>query len=278
MAPSAAPIGPSQVRTSAGAAAYRTLLPWLDELVRLWELYLLYGGFPRAVAAAASGQPVPGDFVDDLFNVIAGDAFSNSRLGVAAEMALLERLWTGMAAPANLANIGKDLGVSEPTVARHVEYLHDAHLLWRCPQRQETGWLPRERAQDKIYAIDPLVARLAHLRNSARIDIDPTVLTEMQIGAAIRRSILASNPGAGHDDFLFYVRTPARKEIDFVSSSLAGATVEGKYCEDGGWTGEAATVNASEWAGVLCTRNVLDLDSNPAWAVPAGLLAFALDT
>ncbi|MHB1738670.1 MAG: hypothetical protein ACYCXA_04155 [Actinomycetes bacterium] len=35
------------------------------------------------------------------------------------------------------------------------------------------AWTPRERAQDKVYAVDPLVARLAHLRNPDRADIDP---------------------------------------------------------------------------------------------------------
>ena len=80
------------------------------------------------------------------------------------------------------------------------------------------------------------------------------------------------------DEFLFYVRTPTRKEIDFVSEYLAGTAIEGKYCEDGGWNSEAATVNSSEWNGILVTRNVLDTSSQDAWAVPAGLLCYLLDT
>ncbi len=276
--PATPAISPAQIHSAAGRAAYNALLPWLDQLVRLWDVYLAYGGFPRSVAAAAHGEPVPADFVEDLFNVIAGDAFRNSRLGVTTEMALLERLWLSMAAPANLSKIGNDIGVAEPGVARHVNYLENAYLLWRCPQRTDGKWLARGRAQDKVYAIDPLIARLAHLRSDARADIDPTVLTEMQLGMALRRGILASNPGAASDDFLFHVRTPARKEIDFVAEALAGAAVEAKFCEDGGWHSEAATVNASEWDGVLCTRNVLDLDTSRAWAVPACVFAFLLDT
>jgi uncharacterized protein len=57
-----------------------------------------------------------------------------------------------------------------------------------------------------------------------------------------------------------------------VSRELAGTAIEGKYVEDGRWHAEAATVNASEWNGILCTRNVLDLDGDEAWAVPAALL------
>jgi uncharacterized protein len=269
---------PSQLRTPAARAAYNEILPWLDELVRLWELYLSYGGFPKAVAAAADGMPIPSSVAEDMFNVIAGDAFRNSKLSVTTEMALLERLWSAMASPANLTKVANDIGVSPDVVVRHVGYLGDSYLSWRCTQRAENAWLPRERAQDKIYAIDPLVARLAHLRNPERSDIDPTVLTEMQIGMAIRRSVIRANPIALNDDFLFHARTPARKEIDFVSRYLAGVAIEGKYIEDGGWHAESATVHASEWDGILCTRNVLDLDRDQAWAVPAALLAYTLDT
>lgn len=271
-------IDPSDLHTAVGRAAFEAMLPWLDDLVRLWETYLSYGGFPRAVAAASLGKPIPPGAIEDLFNVIAGDAFRNSRLGVATEMALLDRLWGSMASPANLSNVATDIGVSHDIVARHVGYLHDAYLLWRCPQRDDNEWIGRPRAQDKIYAIDPLVARMAHLRNASRADIDPTVLTEMQLGMMIRRSIIRSNPTSLQDDFVFHVRTPARKEIDFVAEDFAGAAIEGKYCEDGSWHADAATVNASPWHGILATRNVLDLNSDRAWAVPSGILAYLLDT
>ncbi|HUZ40130.1 MAG TPA: AAA family ATPase [Acidimicrobiales bacterium] len=271
-------IDASELRSEKARTAFGSLLPWLDELVRLWEIYLQYGGFPRSVAAAAQGKPIPADFVEDVFNVIAGDAFKSSRLNVAAEMALLERLWSSMASPLNFSNVGADLGMSDETVARHVRYLEDSYLLWRCPQRAENAWVARERAQDKIYAIDPLVARLPYLRNPFRSDIDPTILTEMQIGMAVRRRLASTNPTALNDDFLFYYRTPTRKEVDFVSRDFAGAALEGKYCESGSWHAHAATVNASEWNGLMCTRNVLDLDTDSAWAVPAGILAYCLDT
>jgi predicted AAA+ superfamily ATPase len=268
----------SDLHSAKGRDIYNGLVPWLDDLVRLWELYLNYGGFPRSVAAAASGLPIPQPFVDDLFNVISGDAFKNSRLSTSAEMALIERLWSSMASPANLTEVGRDIDVSHELVRRHVSYLEDSYLLWRCPQRQDDQWLPRDKAQDKIYAIDPIVARLAHLRNPARVDIDPTVLTEMQIGMALRRSIVRADPTALNDEFLFYERTPTRKEIDFVARALSGAAVEGKYVEDGKWHGEVVTVNASAWKGILATRNVLDMDTDPSWAVPASFLAYSLDT
>jgi hypothetical protein len=70
---------------------------------------------------------------------------------------------------------------------------------------------------------------------------------------------------------LFYLRTPTRKEIDFVGEAMAGAAVEGKYTEGGRWLREAATVNASRYRGILTIRNVLDTSAGAsgAWAVPA---------
>lgn len=76
----------------------------------------------------------------------------------------------------------------------------------------------------------------------------------MQIGMAVHRASYASGTPWADDQFLFYVRTPARKEIDFVAQPLAGVALEGKYSDTGRWVGEAATVNASPWQGILATR------------------------
>lgn len=270
----------AELRSAATRDAYASLLPWLDDLVRAWELYLAYGGFPVAVAAARRGEAVPPWFLDDLFAVVFREAFAVGRLSETTTSALLSRLMAAMAAPANLNRIGEDVGISHDVVARHVGYLHDAYLLWSCPQKAERAWVPRRRAQDKLYATDPLIARLPHLRNPARPDIDPTVLTEMQLGMALRRAADQSGQPWAGEEFLFYVRTPARKEIDFVAEALAGTAVEGKYVEGGRWRGEAATVDASEWRGLLATRNVLDTSAGDqrAWAVPAGILCSLVDT
>jgi hypothetical protein len=42
--------------------------------------------------------------------------------------------------------------------------------------------------------------------------------------------------------------------------------------------GETATVVASKYFGIVTTRNVLDLGQSDAWAVPAALLAYLIDT
>jgi len=72
---------------------------------------------------------------------------------------------------------------------------------------------------------------------------------------------------------------PPDHQTALATVPLAGTAVEGKYIETGRWRGEAVTVRASDWAGVVTTRNVLDCtDPADAWAVPAGILAALVDT
>jgi len=267
------------LHSSVADDAYHALLPWLAELVRLWDLYLVMGGFPVAVVAAHRGQPVPRSFVDDLFNVIFKDVFRDSLASETTTTDLFARLMEGMSNPVNHSQVGNAVGVSYHVVERHVTYLHNAYLAWTCPQKNADVWLPLPKAQPKVYASDPLIARIPHLRHSARPDIDLTVLTEMALGMAIRRAADDTGHAWAGDEFLFYHKTPSRKEIDFVSELLADSAIEAKFIQDGSWKSSAATVDASPWKGILATRNVLDTTAqDKAWAVPAGILAYLVDT
>ncbi len=269
----------ASVRSAHARSTYLDLLPWLDDLVSTWEIYVEHGGFPIAAAAAHAGEPTPDWFIDDVFDSVFRDAFAASQLSQTTTTALLERVMASMATPANLSKIGRDLGITYDVVANHLRYLRDAYLIWHCPQKANTTWTARERGQDKIYAVDPLIARLSHLRNPARADVDITVLTEMQIGIALHRAIEAAGAPWAADQQIFYTRTPTRKEIDFLAESLAGTALEAKYVETGRWRGEAATIKASEYGGVLITRNVLDAPPDEdTWAIPAGILAYLIDT
>jgi Predicted ATPase (AAA+ superfamily) len=258
--------------------AYHALVPWLGELSRMWSVYLSYGGFPRSAAAAKRGLPIPQDFVDDIFDVIFRDVFADSQLSRTAAATLFSRLMEGMANPVNYSTIAGDAEVTHPTVIRHIEYLRNGYLAWTCPRKAAESWLAWPKAQPKIYAVDPLVARLSHLRNASRPDVDPTILTEMALGVAVRRAAVADGREWDGDEFLFYYRTPTGNEIDFVSQLLGDTAIEGKYTS-GSWRREAQTVDASPWRGILATENLLEVDgSEGAWAVPAGILGYLLDT
>lgn len=271
-------IDPGDLRANSAKDAYDNLIPWMTELVELWETYLQYGGFPAAVTAAKAGRAIEPSFTRAIFDVIQKDAFKTSRLDVATSMAFQERLWEGMASPMNVSNVSTDVGIVRETVLKHLQYLRDAFLIWDCPKLQPGTWLSNADAQRKVYATDPLIARLPYLRNKHRKDVDPTVLSEMQVGMALRRRLIADLPASAWDDFVFYFTSATRKEIDFVSPYLDGTALEGKYIQDGGWHSEAVTVDASEWDGIMVTRNVLDTSGVDAWAVPAAFLCYLLDT
>jgi hypothetical protein len=80
-----------------------------------------------------------------------------------------------------------------------------------------------------------------------------------------------------HEDRVFHVRTPARKEIDFVSTTLGGVAVEGKYIDSGRWVrggrhGERVGVGRRH-RDPDRARHVLAT----AWAVPAAFVAYLID-
>jgi predicted AAA+ superfamily ATPase len=275
--PESADLALTELHGKQAQQRFEAMIPWLDTLSQLWGLYLLYGGFPRMVASVKAGKQVDDAFVDDLFDVVSGDAFRNSRLSTIEEMQLLERLWCSMAAPINLSSIARELDVTVDTIKRHTEYLRDAFLLTACPQKSERRWVPRKGAQTKLYAIDPVIARLPYLINQARRDIEPSAISEMQLFNILRKRIVDSCNGAKNDALLFYYRTPTSKEIDLVSEHLGSTAIESKYIESGNWNSESRTLNVSTWQGIVATRNVFDINpKEKTWAIPTGILAYLL--
>ncbi|MGH3519698.1 MAG: ATP-binding protein [Haloechinothrix sp.] len=270
----------AKLRSPELADACEELLVWLDVLVDTWESYLHYGGYPQSATAARAGREVPSDLLDTLFDVVFRDAFNDSGLSELDTHALLGRIAKGLSSPNNASSVAADCDLTVDTVKRRLNDLINNYLLWPCHQ-VDADLQPRRRAQSKLYFTDPLLARLAHARNSAWDTPDLTALVEQQMGLALVRGLEADDPGRLHEyDQVAFHRTDTGSEIDFVGANLAGAAVEGKYTEGGKWAGAARTVNASTWAGVLATRNVLDTSaaSGRAWAVPAAMLAYLIDT
>lgn len=272
-------LDPADLRTPAAAQVFDALLPWENDLTSWWEIYLQCGGFPQAVSAQLTGSDLA-PVVQALFDVISRDAFGGSSLSEAQVGSLLARITRNLANPVNVSTLAADLGLSIDVVSRRLDELASAYLLWPCPSA--SGLLPVPRAQSKRYFTDPLVARLAHLRNPVHPSPDSTVLTEQQLGVALLRAAEQAAPGAyASYDQVLYERTPARKEIDFVGPRLHPVALEGKYTDSHRWRSESATVNASRYAGVLATRSVLDTsatDPARAWAVPASFIAYSVDT
>lgn len=260
-----ADLTPVRLRTAVDA-----LLPWLEQLVSVWEIYLQVGGFPRAVSSWVSDRDVDPALRRGLLDVIHGDAFAGANWSRTQVMSFLDRLTEGLCSPANHSAIADDIDSSPATVSRRLDDLREAFVVW--PAYREDNLRPNLRAQEKIYFTDPIYTRLTPLDQ-----LDLTRLSEQQLGMALLRGLEADNPGSYVDfDRVLQHRTATRREIDFVGPNFGGVALESKYV-DGRWRGEAQTLGASPWRGIVVTRTEINLDGE-IMAVPAALLAWLVDT
>ncbi len=268
---------PRDILTGAGEGALSDLLPFFSDLDHAWQSYLRIGGFPRAVRDFAVQADVSEGFAQALWDVIAGDAFQRPGMSDGEAMSFLERLVAGLSSPLNASAVARDVGLSDHhRVDDRIDSLGFALMAWRC--HQSRSGLPNLRAQEKVYLVDPLIARLPHLRDARRRDPDDSQLSEQQLGILLLRAAGGQGPGKLLDaSTVMYEKTASGAEIDFVGQDL-GIAFEGKYV-DGPWRRAAATVRAGG-GGIFATRTVFDLrdglEQSPVWAVPAGMLGWLL--
>jgi len=262
------------------AAVIEELHPWLNELIDAWEVYLQTGGFPQAVEDYIRHGEVREAFVDSLWDVIHGEAIRGVQFSAGQTQALLAQVAAAMATPLNLEHLARELGANGATVGRRLHELQEAFLVWPCHQEAhgEAHGAPRLRARSKLYFTDPLLARLAHLRNPDVVrPPDPTRLSEQQLGLSLLRQRESAEPGSYiRFESLMYRRTATKGEIDFVGPWLDGVPFESKYV-DGAWRRDAQTARAAyDGAVVLATRSVVDYDGR-ARAIPAPIVALMLE-
>jgi len=268
-------IRPQDCLTPGAERAISALEPWSDELADAWELFLDVGGFPRAVGELVGSGAVSDGFVQGLWDVVLGDAIRASPTSEADVAALLDRLAANLCSPINASRIARDVGLSgHQTAMNRIEDLVRAFLAWRCHRILDGK--PNTAAQRKLYFVDPLVAQLAHRRDSRFPAPDAAKLTQQQVGLALARAASLGAPaGFVQSDRVMYERTGTGAEIDFVGPDLE-IPFECKYT-DGQWRREALTMRARHGRGVMVTRSPLLTGSDePIWAIPAAILAWLL--
>ena len=160
--PVAEPVKAANLRAGQTREGVQELLPFLAELIPLWETYLRIGGFPQAVATWRATGDVGQPLIDALWDVVYGDAISKARLSATQTLTLLSKLVVNLCSPLNVAGLARDVDVSQGTARERLADLTESFLLWPC--HQEQGLLPKLNAQSKWYFTDPLLARLASLR------------------------------------------------------------------------------------------------------------------
>ncbi len=257
------------------SAIFTELLPWLDELLSVWELYLRVGGFPRAAGDQLSHGEVQEDFTRALWDVTAGEAMRGAAITPAQVQAMLARLTRSLSTPLSVEALREDMAVDSPHTAKaRLQDLVFSYLAWPCHQRKGNG--PKLSARSKYYFVDPLLARLASIRGGERVaEVDASAIVEQQLGLELLRSLERERPGGyAHFSDVMYQRTSS-KEVDFCGPAFGSFGFEGKYV-DSGWRRESLTLRAAFGAGVLATRGLLDTTGD-VWAVPAPFVSWALN-
>lgn len=272
-------VRPRDLLSPAGAAAVAALAPFFSDLDHAWQLYMRIGGFPKAVSDFVGSADVGPGFLRALWDVIAGDAFQSTGMTEVEVATFLERLLVGLGSPLNASALARQVGLSDNhRVNDRIDALSFALMAWRCHQSRDG--LPNLRAQEKVYFLDPLIARLPHLRDERRRDPEDSQLTEQQLGVLLLRAAGAGPEALLEAGTVMYERTSSDAEIDFVGPDLETA-FEGKYV-DGPWRRAAQTIRARHERGVMVTRTVLDTSemegSRRVWAVPAGIVGWLLTT
>ncbi len=256
-------------------AIFTEMLPWLDELLSTWELYMRVGGFPRAVSDQLAHGEVQEDFTRALWDVTAGEAMRGAATTQAQVQAMLARLTRSLTTPLSIESLREDMGVDSPHTAKaRLQDLIFAYLAWPCHRREGNG--PKLSARSKYYFVDPLMARLASIRSGERTaEVDTSAIVEQQLGLELLRNLEREQPGSyAHFGDVMYQRTSS-KEVDFCGPCFGGWGFDGKYV-DSGWKRESLTLRAAFGAGVLATRGLLDTTGD-VWAVPAPLVSWVLN-
>jgi predicted AAA+ superfamily ATPase len=248
------------------------LLPFLGDLVPLWETYLRVGGFPQAVSGWRREGDAGRAFVEALWDVVHGDAITAERFAATQTQTLLATISKNLCSAMNVSDLASDLGVAHQTANQRLADLADHFLIWPC-YREQAG-VARAASQRKWFFTDPLLARLAAIRNGYA-EPDLTTLTEQQIGLCLLRNVGAEDAISLADfDSVLHHRTSTGTEIDFVGAAMGEIAVECKYVDDR-WGRETQTLRASRWFGIVASRSGVEWGER-TWVIPSPILALIL--
>lgn len=247
------PIPPSSLGETDLRTRVAELLPYLNDLVSLWEAYLRVGGFPQAVAGWRSTGDVDPEFLQAMWDVIYGGAINAERFSSPQTATILASLTKNLCSPLNVADLARDVDAGHAVVKSRLADLAETFLTWPC--HREQAMLPKLNAQSKWYFTDPAIARLAAIRGYGR-EPDLTQLNEQQVGLALLRALDATATGSVDEySSLLYYRHSSGSEIDFVGRDLGQVAVEAKYVDDDQWGRIRQTLQAAGRDGVIASRS-----------------------
>jgi predicted AAA+ superfamily ATPase len=269
--------GLSDLQSEAARRYLESMNVLVDDVALAWERHLGIGGFPRAVADAVEGVDVAESTTRSLWNILAGDVLHVGSMRDRDVKALLRRLVNAVGSPISVSNIAEELSIgARNTVKDRIDRICASLYAWRAPVTHD-GTNAVKGGQDKLYFIDPLIARLPSLRDNAIAQPEISYLSEQQLGTCLMKAVAHENPAAVLDEAAVLVRRnpDSGAEIDFVGRFVT-VPIEGKYVSKG-WKPERQALQEHYGDGIVATREILDT-SGDIWAVPSGLVAWMMET
>ena len=279
--PLPATVAPWELQGTAAKAACEALELFVDDLDLAWQRYLTSGGFPRAVAEHHRSGEVSDAFLSDLAAWLHRDVDPDA--GEDSVPKLLSEIERRCTSPLNRTGLATDLDYDRrDTLDRRLSRLIHAYAALWCHQLDDEGNRVAG-SLSKLYLADPVLSWAGPRLRSGLASPDFSRLSEAAIGTALARSVDWQEPERwATDDSIGYLRTGHGNEVDFAPVPLRSASgvvrtvpIEAKWVANG-WRPEAKVIEAKFSAGVVATRNIVNL-AYPTWAVPAPVLALLLD-
>jgi uncharacterized protein len=271
-------VRPDELMSDMARDVWQSLVPVTDDLMAAWQAYLEVGGYPKAVSDWRARNHVDSSTWGALWDVVRGEAVTD-QVNESAVAAVVDAVSRRLTSTFAVRPTAENLGMRHETLARRIEALIQAFLVWRCPAADPHGRADPGR-QSKLYFLDPLVARVPELLVKAA-PIDIAHLNEQQLGVALNTWNERARSGSIRSgDWVTHYRS-GQAEIDFVGlcadTGERATPLDGKYIS-GSWKRDALSIRNSAFGrGVLATRDVLSIEpEDPVWAVPASFIAYAL--
>lgn len=251
------------------------LIPFGEELRRLFESYLATGGFPRPVAAEAASGRIPPYVYEIYRDAVLGDV---SKLGRRESYfrELVGWVTRRLGDPFDWRDVARETDIGKHDTVR--EYVEDLELsfLWDVIYRVKTLGEPSAalRSGKKVYFTDPFIYHA--LGAWVRGLLDPwaesvRTLADPERQSKLVEAVVASELRRRRGEFVYYFRNT--REIDFIvyREGKLEALIEVKYQD---------RVFPEDWrplarsgGGVLLSKATLDFPEDRVLVIP---VAYAL--
>jgi predicted AAA+ superfamily ATPase len=273
------PSGPDRLQSPEARKAVIELEPFIDDLDLAWQRFLECGGFPRAVGEYRRDGEISPEFAFDLRSWLSGDVDPEGPADSVPR--LLDELNHRAGSPLDVRNTATALTTTRERLRGRLGRLTATFGAFWCAQSDDHG-LPIAGAQPKLYLLDPVIGRLPGLHDRTFTMPGMTSLTESQLALELARSIDRLQPDRFVEQrAVMYARTGKGNEVDFApvplrrgGHELTTVPLEAKWVTHG-WRREALVMRGRYSAGVMATKNVVDLEDS-VWAVPAPMVALLL--